>query len=172
VSNSSEPDLSPEPGWEQITTPTPYDARRSYVSGEIDGQRLRVRYFRVGDTGMVVGKAWFGPGVEWPPGHAHGGSMAALMDEVMGGCAWMNGHPVLAARLTVNFRAVLPMGTVAWFQARITRRRGRKIFVSGEITSAGGAAIFADATGLFIEVKPEALGAHAEGARALFERVR
>src|SRR5579859_3317215 len=32
-----------------------------------------------------------------PPGHAHGGAIAAVLDEVMGAAVWRAGHPVLLA---------------------------------------------------------------------------
>ena len=44
-----------------------------------------------------------GPPIEGPPGHAHGGSMAAVLDEAMGAAAWMEGHLVVAVRLATSF---------------------------------------------------------------------
>jgi hypothetical protein len=36
------------------------------------------------------------------PGYAHGGSVAAALDEAMGGAAWWAGHQSVAARLAVD----------------------------------------------------------------------
>ena len=39
-----------------------------------------------------------------PPGHVHGGAMAAALDEAMGAVCWMNGHPVVAATISREIR--------------------------------------------------------------------
>ncbi|MBI5508013.1 MAG: PaaI family thioesterase [Deltaproteobacteria bacterium] len=169
-SEARAPDLAGEPGWARLEVPAIYEPGRSYASGEPDGQRLRVRYYhRDGDDAML-GKVWFGPGTEGPPGHAHGGSICALMDEAMGGSAWMLGHPVVAARVTVNFRKIVPLGTVAWFRAWVEAVHGRKVTAKGVLTSAHATDTFADADGLFIVIKPEQVSAMDERMHRLFER--
>ena len=35
-----------------------------------------------------------------PPGHADGGSLAAVLDEAMGAAVWLAGHSVVAAHLS------------------------------------------------------------------------
>lgn len=123
----------------------------SFVSGEPNGDRLRVHYFRRATDGALVGTAWFGPGAEGPPGHAHGGSMAALLDEAMGLGAWIAGHAVVAAKISVAFRRMLPLGTEARFAARVERIDGRKIHVSGRLHGADDTT-YADSEGLFIAI--------------------
>ena len=81
-----------EVGWTPIDPLGSVGTGRSFVSGEPDGDRLRVCYYRRDRDGALVGKIWFGPGAEGPPGHAHGGSMAAVLDEAMGAGAWLAGH--------------------------------------------------------------------------------
>lgn len=96
-----------EVGWTPIEPLESVGTGRSFVSGEPSGDRLRVRYYRRERDRALVGKIWFGPGAEGPPGHAHGGSMAAVLDEAMGAGAWLAGHAVVAAKLTINFRRML-----------------------------------------------------------------
>ena len=69
----------------------------------------------------------------------------------MGGAAWLAGHRVLAARLTVSFRRLLPLGTVALLAARVGEVDGRKVRVTAELTNEAGEA-FCTAEGLFIEM--------------------
>lgn len=90
----------------------------SFVSGDPFGNRIRVRYFKRERDGALVGKVWFGPGAEGPPGHAHGGSMAAVLDEALGAAAWMSGHPVVAAKLVTVFRRMLPLGTSCFLKLK------------------------------------------------------
>lgn len=72
----------PEAGWTPVT-PTQAVSAGTFVSGDPGGNRLRVRYFRRDNDGALLAKVWFGPGTQGPPGHAHGGSMASILDEAM-----------------------------------------------------------------------------------------
>lgn len=145
------PPLTPEPDW--IPLPSfPSDGRnRPFLSGGED--RIRLGLFQRED-GTVTGRAWFGPGAQGPPGSAHGGSIASVLDEAMGACCWLAGHRVVAARLTTNYRKRLPLGTDARFEAWITSVEGRKISARSRITSSEGQ-LFAEAEGLFIELTSE-----------------
>jgi acyl-coenzyme A thioesterase PaaI-like protein len=131
---------------------------RSFVSGEPEGERLRVRYFERIADGALVGKAWFGPKAEGPPGYAHGGALAALIDEITGGAAWLAGHPVVAARLVVNFRRRLPLGEVTRFSAWVSAVDGRKVTASAKVVSDEGDAVYAEGENLLVVLDPRELG--------------
>jgi len=60
---------APEEGWTPIEPLVSVGTGRSFVSGDPEGDRLRVRYFRRARDGALVGRVWFGPGAEGPPGH-------------------------------------------------------------------------------------------------------
>lgn len=142
-------DFDGEPGWTSADPLAPLGSIRSFVSGDPTGDRIRVRYFERERDGALVGKVWFGPGAEGPPGYAHGGSIAAVLDEAMGAAAWMIGHTVVIVRLAVFFRRALPLGTDATVEARIIRKNGKRIWICGHLLAADGTA-FAEARGLFI----------------------
>lgn len=145
------PDLSPLPGC-HLVEPLPGTERTNvYVSGEPDGQRIRVRYYRRDSDGAIVAPCWFGPGCEGPPGHAHGGSLAALLDELMGVAAWNEGHAVVLARLTTNNRAMLPLRTVVLGEAQVESVDGRKVEVRAKLVDTDGR-VFVEADGLFVTV--------------------
>ena len=110
----------------------------TFVSGDSSNHRISVRYYQSTDGESLLGRVIFGPGTQGPPDHAHGGSMAALMDEAMGGAAWLAGHPVVAAQLNVKFQAMLPLGKRCVVHARVMESNGRKIKTSGELRSADG----------------------------------
>jgi acyl-coenzyme A thioesterase PaaI-like protein len=121
----------------------------AFVSGDPQSDRLRVSYFHRASDNVLVARVWFGPGTEGPPGHAHGGSVASALDEAMGGAAWHAGYPVVAARITIDFREMVPIGLEATIEARIERVDGRKIRTRGQLTGEGGT-VYADGEGLFI----------------------
>jgi acyl-coenzyme A thioesterase PaaI-like protein len=154
MANDTRPDLSPEPGWEDVPFFKNPAGPRSFVSGEPEGNRLRTRYYRRVRDGALVGKVWFGPGTEGPPAHAHGGSTAAVLDEAMGGGAWLSGHPVLAAEIRVRFHRMLPLKTVATVEAWVDGVKGRKVQMRARLTGPKGE-LFSDSEGLFIELDAE-----------------
>jgi len=147
------PEVLGEEGWTPLT---PMTARsgRSYVLGRDGDERMRVALFRREADGALVGKVWFGPWCEGPPGHAHGGSMAAVLDDAIGKVGWLNGHRVVAARITVHFRRMLPLGTDATLEAWIDSVNGRKVHTRGHLLGDDGQP-YAEAEGLFIELAPE-----------------
>lgn len=145
-----------ESGWSPISTPVRTPRPPAFLRGGPSRGRLRVAWFQRDEDRAVVGRVWFGPGTEGPPGHAHGGSIAAVLDEAMGAAVWHAGHPVVAANLSVDYRAMLPLGTDARFEAWVTAVEGRKIRAAGRILDADGRA-FAEGTGLYIELRPEQL---------------
>lgn len=124
---------------------------RSWVIGRPNDERLRVAHFRRDADGALVGKVWFGPWTEGPPGHAHGGSMASVLDDAIGKVGWLNGHRVVAAKISVEFKKLLPIGTDANLEAFVERVEGRKVYTRGRLTDDAGN-VFAEADGLFIEI--------------------
>jgi acyl-coenzyme A thioesterase PaaI-like protein len=128
----------------------------AFVSGDPQSDRLRVRYFHRASDDVLVALVWFGPGTEGPPGHAHGGSVASALDEAMGGAAWHAGYPVVAARITIDFREMVPIGFEATIEAHIDQVDGRKIRTHGRLTDGAGN-VYAEGHGLFIVLEPEQL---------------
>jgi len=110
---------------------------RSFVSDDPAGDRLRVAYFHRDGAADVLARAWFGPGAEGPPGHAHGGSVAAVLDEALGAAAWLAGHPAVVARLTVDMRDLIPLGTDATIVAGVDTVEGRKVTCRARMTAGG-----------------------------------
>lgn len=148
--------LEGESEWQELQAPGDGRSSRSFVSGDPGGDRLRVRYYRT-PSGNLTARVWFGPGSQGPPGHAHGGCLAAILDESMGAAAWLAGHTVLAVRISVDFRSMVPLGSVAAVETRIEGVQGRKVQVRGAILNLAGE-VLAEGEGLFLTVEPEKLG--------------
>lgn len=127
-------DLSGEPGWTAFDAPSLVGESLRFVSGEADSNRFRVQYYRDVEKHLHA-RIWFGPETGGPPGHAHGGSVAAVMDEALGLAAWAAGYPVVVGNLNVSFRNMLPLEKVVTIESRIISIKGRKIMVHGRIFS-------------------------------------
>lgn len=155
-------DLTAGPGF------TPVDDKllhlqlgRSFLYGPHgDDTIMRIRWYVRDADELFVGKVWWGPGAQGPPGHAHGGSMAAVMDEALGSACWAAGYPVVAAELTARFHHMLPLGHVYTIEAEIERVDGRKVWTRGHIRDDDGK-IYTSATGLFIVIRDAAFRAAA-----------
>jgi acyl-coenzyme A thioesterase PaaI-like protein len=154
TAESLPPSVVPEPDWVPVDPFPEIERVRSFVSGEPSGDRLHLAYYRRGSDGRLVGTAWFGPGCEGPPGFAHGGSVAAVLDEAMGAAAWIERHAALVVRLVVDLRRMLPLETDTVFEAWITDVAGRKVTVRATLVDARGNLV-AESEGLFIILSPE-----------------
>jgi acyl-coenzyme A thioesterase PaaI-like protein len=127
--------LKGDAGWEPFDAPALVGETLRFVSGDRTGNRFRMNYFRDHEQNLVA-RVWFGPVTEGPPEHAHGGSIAAVLDEVLGlaACA-AAGHKIVVGNLNVNFRQLLPIQTVIQVNTRIISIQGRKVMVHGDVCS-------------------------------------
>ena len=142
------PELAGEAGWSNFDAPALVGDSLRFVSGDPTGERFRVRYYR-DSQGALVARVWFGPETEGPPGHAHGGSIAAVLDEVLGLAAWAAGHAIVVGKLNIHFQKLLPLRTVVEVRSRVVSVEGRKVMVHGGIHGPGGI-VYAEADCLCI----------------------
>jgi acyl-coenzyme A thioesterase PaaI-like protein len=128
---------------------------RSYVSGTAAAaERTRVEYFRDPSNDHLHAHVTFGPHCEGPPRAVHGGAIAAVLDEAMGGVCWLNGHPVVGARITINYLHLTPLGFTGRVESWIEQIERRKIFIKSRLTAQDGT-VHAEGEALFIELQPE-----------------
>lgn len=85
------------------------------------------------------------------PGVAHGGAIAAVLDDVLGTIPIANAFPSVTGRLTVTYRRPVVIGHEVTIRARLVNRRGRKAVVQGEISDSLGR-VLAEAEATMIEV--------------------
>lgn len=93
----------------------------------------------------ITGDVTFGPAYEGPPGHVHGGLIAAMFDELLG---FAQLSPGFTAYLHVNYRRPTPLNAPLALCAWVDSVDGRKRIVRGECRS--GDTVLSDAEGLFI----------------------
>jgi uncharacterized protein (TIGR00369 family) len=99
-----------------------------------------------------------------PPGFAHGGASAAVLDEAMGLAVWAAGLKVAAVNLEINFHRPLPLGPPLTVEARIAERSETKTVSTGEIrlpdaaVAVSGRGVYVVAPHLFENVKVQDSG--------------
>lgn len=144
---------TPEEGWSPL--PMVESVRHNnFVTGDSSGKRLTVEYYSFDADGSLRAKVIFGPAAQGPPGHAHGGSMAAVLDEAMGAAAWIAGHMVVAAELKTRFKGMLPLGTRCIAEGRVDSVAGRRVEVSGLLKDATGH-VFTDGEAIFVKLRED-----------------
>jgi len=146
-----------KPDWKEFNLISAYGEGRSFVMGDNSGNRLSVRYFVRENDNRFFAKIYFGSGTQGPPGFAHGGSIAAVLDEAMGLAAWISGKTVVSAKLTVDFREMLPLRTIATIEAWVDSIKGRKVITKSKIFDDNGK-IFSKSEGLYINIPKEKFG--------------
>jgi acyl-coenzyme A thioesterase PaaI-like protein len=98
----------------------------------------------------VVGTVTCGSAYEGPPGHVHGGYVAALFDELLGLAQSLSGQHGMTGRLTIHYRSPTPLRTELRLEGTFDRVEGRKVFCTGTLWA--GDVLCAEAEGLFVTV--------------------
>ncbi len=91
------------------------------------------------------GSVRFGAAYEGPPGHVHGGFVAAMFDELLGRS---QGSAGFTAYLTTTFRKPTPLFRELTLRAWVDRVEGRKRWIKG--TCHLGGTLLTEAEGLFV----------------------
>jgi len=107
------------------------------------------------DGDVVRGTGTFGWAYQGPPGHLHGGFVAATFDEALGLAQSMTGQPGMTGTLTVRYRRPTPLYTELRLEATVQRVEGRKIFTTARLFA--GDTLTAEAEAIFISVSLTAM---------------
>lgn len=90
-----------------------------------------------------------------PPGFAHGGIVAAALDEAMALLVHGQGRHALTGGLEISLRAPAPVGAFVELEARVEQRDGRRSRLTATAHGADGGALLAQASAVFLDVDRE-----------------
>ena len=120
-----------------------------FICGQENPKSLGVRWNLMEDhsisTHVTLDLAQQGP-----PGFAHGGASAALLDEAMGTSVWAAGHQVVAVNLQVNYLKPLPLNQEVWVRAQMERVEGHAVYAKSSISLMDGT-ILVTGEGVYVE---------------------
>lgn len=102
------------------------------------------------DDGAVVTEVTLTEAQQGPPGYAHGGASAALLDEAMGAAVWRAGYTVVAVNLEVEYRRPVLLGEPVHVEGVVVETEGRAVRTRGEICLADGT-VAVVARGIYVE---------------------
>lgn len=129
-----------------------------FLCNDEEKNRVAVKFYWDEEKKKVFADAKLGLRAQGPPGHAHGGSIFSILDEAMGGAAWMCGYPVVAAKISIDFIIMVPLEENLAVEGWVDSCEGRKVWTKGELKLSDGR-IAAKAEGLFIILKIEKFSA-------------
>lgn len=116
-----------------------------------EGMRLRFAYDEERDCFVCrfrLSKRYTGP-----PGHAHGGIIATILDEAMGKVNKLRHVVALTSTITVDYLKPVPLNQPLRVESREVRVRGRYHTNAAEILNQKGE-VLAQSKGLFIAIDP------------------
>ncbi len=134
-------------------------ANHCFGCGPENRHGLHLR-FAIGTDGSVAATITLTRMHEGPPGYAHGGIIATLLDEAMSKLNRPLGLLAVTRHMEVEYLRPVPLGVAITVTGRHLKRDGRKLFHTAEIAGPGGKPL-ARAQGVFIVVDPALLAGKA-----------
>uniref|UniRef100_A0A8C4L7X6 Thioesterase superfamily member 4 n=1 Tax=Equus asinus TaxID=9793 RepID=A0A8C4L7X6_EQUAS len=96
-----------------------------------------------------------GPYLEGSPGCAHGGSLAAMMDETFSKTAYLAGEGLFTLSLNVRFKNFIPVGSLAVLNVDVEKIEDQKIYMSCVTWSRDKQTVYAKSSGVFLQLPLE-----------------
>ncbi|XP_012588741.1 PREDICTED: acyl-coenzyme A thioesterase THEM5 [Condylura cristata] len=96
-----------------------------------------------------------GPYLEGPPGFAHGGSLAALMDETFSKTAYLAEEGLFTVSLNIRFKNLIPVNSLAVLNVDIEKIEDQKIYMSCTVQSRDQQTVYAKCSGVFLQMQLE-----------------
>jgi uncharacterized protein (TIGR00369 family) len=116
---------------------------------------LRLKFFVDADSNVVshlrLARRFVGP-----PGHAHGGIIATLLDEAMSKSNRARGILAMTRHIEVDYLRPVPLSQPLTLSARHAGTTGRRNHTEAQLTDASGQ-ILATAKAVFVTVTPDLL---------------
>lgn len=122
------------------------------VSGPINPMGIAMTVRREGE--QMVARMSFGHAFEGAPKRAHGGVVAAVLDDIMGYVLALEETPAYTGELSIRYEGPAPVDTPVEARAWLQRHEGRKLWISATLGVTDGD-VFARAEGLFIAIPAE-----------------
>jgi len=116
-----------------------------------EGMRLKFRLDE--ERSRFVGKFRLARRYQGPPGHAHGGIIATILDEAMGKVNKLRHVIALTSEMKIQYLKPVPLGQPIVAEGWELRVRGRRHVNAAELRNAKGE-VLARSRGVFIAIDP------------------
>jgi len=140
----------PADGSERGPVRLPPHSLDCYGCGPDNPAGLHMQVWREADE--VFSDVVFQPHHVGAPGIAHGGAVSAAVDDLFGFMLYVVREPGVTRSLTIEYRAPTALGVPHRITARLDRRDGRKLYLTGTGVRADGQ-LCVTATAVFVVVE-------------------
>jgi uncharacterized protein (TIGR00369 family) len=125
-----------------------------FACGPNNAEGMRLKFTYEEDRGCFVCRFRLRKRYTGPPGHAHGGIIATILDEAMGKVNKLRQVVALTSRITVEYLKPVPLNQLLRVESREASLRGRRHVNIAEILDRKGE-VLARSRGLFIAIDPK-----------------
>ena len=125
-----------------------------FACGKNNAEGMHLKFGYDEDRDCFVCRFRLGKRYTGPPGHAHGGIIATILDEAMGKVNRLRHVVALTSRITVDYLKPVPLNKSLRVESREVSVRGRHHINMAEILSQNGE-VLARSRGLFIAIDPK-----------------
>lgn len=125
-----------------------------------EGMQLKFKYNK--DRHSMIARIRLKSRFMGPPGHAHGGVIATILDEAMGKVMKIHNVIALTSRMEVQYLKPVPLHTSLIAEGKPESHEGRRYWTVAELRNQKGE-VLATSRGLFVAINPmEKFGKHLE----------
>ena len=125
-----------------------------FACGKNNPEGMRLRFSYDERSKRFISRFRLGRRYTGPPGHAHGGVIATILDEAMGKVNKLHQVVALTSEITVQYLKPVPLNKSLRVEARGVSVRGRRHINAAEILNQRGE-VLAASRGTFIAIDPQ-----------------
>jgi len=125
-----------------------------FACGKNNPEGMHLRFSYEAESGRFVSRFRLGRRYTGPPGHAHGGVIATILDEAMGKVNKLHNVVALTSDIAVQYLKPVPLNQPLRVEARGVSVRGRRHVNAAEILNQRGE-VLARRRGTFVAIDPQ-----------------
>lgn len=136
-----------------------------FACGKDNPDGMRLKFYFDEEARLAFCKFRLAPRYQGPPGHAHGGIIATILDEAMGKVNKLRSVVALTKSMNIEYLKPVPLGKQLTVRGREQQVVGREHTNIAEILNEKGE-VLARSTGIFVAVDiAKMFASHLEGLR-------
>ena len=124
-----------------------------FACGKNNPEGMHLRFSYDEEKKRFISRFRLGRRYTGPPGHAHGGVIATILDEAMGKVNKIHNVVALTSEISVQYLKPVPLNKPLRVEARSVSVRGRRHINAAEIINQHGE-VLARSRGTFIAIDP------------------
>jgi uncharacterized protein (TIGR00369 family) len=125
-----------------------------FACGKNNTEGMRLRFSYDEKKQRFISRFRLGRRYTGPPGHAHGGVIATILDEAMGKVNKIHNVVALTSDITVQYLKPVPLNKPLRVEGREVSVRGRRHINAAEIVNVRGE-VLAHSRGTFVAIDPK-----------------